>query len=171
VKRREGWNWLGFMPPQVSTLFWEHWILPSHPSSRVLSQECLPGILVWTDPHCRTWLILDQSEGKRDKVYTLAGDEDILRGDDGDDFDAAYLDWFQWLRELWRLIESAAEQDLTRSPTNVRCPICKKPRLATRIPATPWRMRDQAPWKMRDQAPWRTRHQAPWRMKHQALPT
>jgi hypothetical protein len=40
---------------------------------------------VWTDRHCHTWLILDQREGKRDKVYTIAGDEDVLRGDDGDD--------------------------------------------------------------------------------------
>jgi hypothetical protein len=122
------------MPPQVSTLLWEHWISPSHP----LEQERLPGILVWTDRHCRTWLILDQREGKRGKVYTLAGDEDVLRGDDGDDFDTAYLDWVQWLRELSKSIESATEQDPTRSPTKFHRPMHEKPRLATRIPATPW---------------------------------
>jgi hypothetical protein len=60
VNRQEGWNWLGFMPPQVSTLSWEHWTSespsdPGGPSAAellpVLAHERLPGILVWTDPY------------------------------------------------------------------------------------------------------------------------
>jgi len=132
----------------------------------VFAEESLPGILVCTHPSSRTWLILDQREGKRDKVYEIAGDEDILRGDDGDDFDHAYLDWVQWLRELWRSIESAA--DPTYCPTVVRHPI-HKPGLATRIPATPWRMRDQAPWIMAHQVPLKPRDLEIWRLKSQAL--
>jgi hypothetical protein len=142
VNRREGWNWQGFMPPQVSTLLWQHWISPNDRSSPMPADDPLPGILVWTTPHSRTWLILDQREGNRDKVYNIAGDEDTLRGD-GDDFDDAYPDWVQWLRGLWRSIESAAECSPTKVPGLIH-----KPRTSIRIPATPWRMRDQAPWTM-----------------------
>jgi hypothetical protein len=169
VSRWEGWNWQGFRAPQVSALLWEHWISPSDdPSSRVVLEECLPGILVWTDHHSSTWLILDQREGKRDKVYQLDGDEDVLRGDDGDDFDHAYLDWVQWLRELWRLIESTA--DPTPCPTKDRRPI-HKPVLATRTPAaaTPWRMRDEAPWRTTDLVPLKSRDLAIWTLKREAL--
>jgi hypothetical protein len=134
----------------------------------VFAEESLPGILVCTDPDSRTWLILDQREGKRDKVYRLAGDEDVLRGDDGDDFDQTYLDWVQWLRELWRLIESSA--DPIPCPTKVRRTM-HKPVLAIRIPATPWRIRDQAPWRMKNQMPLnlKPRDLAIWRLKRQAL--
>ena len=144
VKRREGWNWLGFMPSQVTSLSWEHWTSPSQPGqlsdpSPVLAYDRLPGILVWTDPYSRLWLVLDQREGKHNKVYELDGDEDILRGVDGYHLDLVHLGWVEWQRSMWGRIEATAENGLTRRPrTTFGRRVHRPPRFATRIPARPW---------------------------------
>jgi hypothetical protein len=64
------------------------------------------------------------------------------------------------------VIESTT--DPTPCPTKDRCPI-HKPVLATRTPATPWRMRDQAPWRTTDLVRRNSRDLAIWILKREAL--
>jgi hypothetical protein len=78
VDRLEGVNWLGSMPPQVSIMLRKHSVDAS------VSEEVLPGLLVWSPGTGFVWLLLDEREGQGGRVYALENSWYVLHGEDSD---------------------------------------------------------------------------------------
>jgi hypothetical protein len=71
-------------------------------------EDLMPALLVRSSINGYTWLMLDEREGKRDKVYQIAEKVSVIRGEDGDDFDIVHENWIDFQRAMWRGIEKAA---------------------------------------------------------------
>jgi hypothetical protein len=135
VRRIEGVNWLGSVPPQVSAMTWLH-------SGRLIP---VPGLLIWGSCNGYTWLVLDERKELREKVVELES-VSFIRTADGDDVDMVHKSWIDFLKELWRDIEGAASDEASKPIKNNDSPwhgIRSGRRL--RFPAKRWvRKREQA---------------------------
>jgi hypothetical protein len=80
IERLEGFNSLS--SAHVSVMTWIHHDMNSAAST--ICKDLMPGLLVRSSVNGYTWLMLDEQEGKRDKVYQLAESRSIIRGENGD---------------------------------------------------------------------------------------
>jgi hypothetical protein len=82
--------------------------------------------------------MLDEREGKRDKVYVLP--ESLIQGVDGDEDEVrVFPNWIEWLRFKWEIIEEEAKES-GHTRRNWRREETPPPR---DIPAKDWLRRDE----------------------------
>lgn len=99
---------------QVSDMIWVH---RKTNDSASIQREHMPGLLVRSSYNEHTWLILDEREGKRDKVYELADSPTVIRGE-GDDYDVVHANWIEFQRATWARIERAASKRASTTESN-----------------------------------------------------
>jgi hypothetical protein len=91
---------------QVSVMTWLR--RDPNAAARSILEDLMPALLVRSSINGYTWLMLDEREGKRDKVYQIAESVSVIRGEDGDDFDIVHENWIDFQRAMWKGIEKAA---------------------------------------------------------------
>jgi len=99
---------------QVSDMIWVH---RKTNDSASIQREHMPGLLVRSSYNEHTWLMLDEREGKRDKVYELADSPTVIRGE-GDDYDVVHANWIEFQRATWARIERAASKRASTTESN-----------------------------------------------------
>jgi hypothetical protein len=105
----------------------------------------LPALLIWSSAsHTWIWLMLDEREGKRDKVYELSYTPQRVLGEDGDDeLDGVYSGWIEWQRHRWEEIEEAAKMPQKKEVwPRLYAHIGRKKKRGP-IPAQAWIRRDE----------------------------
>jgi hypothetical protein len=99
VHRIEGTNWLA---PTVCAIPFQN----CTPKA-----EFIPALFIFHHKNATVWLMLDERDTLRNKVYTFFEGGNVLWDEDGstewDDIDA---DWIGWQRRTWNIIEAAARE-------------------------------------------------------------
>jgi hypothetical protein len=110
AERLVGWNWLGYHVDQVSGL---GYCDPDATPEELDKNWCVPALLVWSTSRYNdyVWLVLDERDKIRDRVYDICTEVHVIIGPDGDEGDKVYLGWVEWLRYVWNKMETAANSN------------------------------------------------------------
>lgn len=77
------------------------------------NEGCVPALLVWSTSTSDSyiWLVLNERDELRDKVYDIGFELDKLLCPEGDVCDKVYSGWVEWLRHVWNEMETAANSN------------------------------------------------------------
>jgi hypothetical protein len=127
-ERLEGWNWLGYRAYQVSAVYYHDPDATRTFEGRE-NDGCVPALLVWSTSKCNNcvWLVLDKRDKLRERVYDVR-DAQLMTGDVRD---KVYSGWVEWLRHVWKGLETAANSNKRRGGD-------RNLGFSDGIPADPW---------------------------------
>ena len=102
VHRIEGNNLLAPLPPTICALPFMNYTAAAH---------FIPALFIFHGQQKTIWLMLDERESLRDKVYTLAEGGHSLFGEKGNsDWDTIDDNWVEYQKRTWGIIELWAKR-------------------------------------------------------------
>jgi F-box-like len=126
IERLEGCNWL--CSGQVSAL-------TARDDTSTAPDERIPGLLVRSSCNGYTWLMLDEREWLRDKVFQV---EDTIIWKEVDEEDIIHENWIEFQKAMWRRIEKAAASEGERTRARPASGLLSGTTGPYRIPGRPW---------------------------------